>query len=502
MKYFIPAWHKQYDDWSVNIPSIENYDASEYMTILKKSGEEIGLIITDYQPQLSSKLNQISFFPSNLFSVYDFLQGVHGLENKILELTDFNWPKNAIFDYSPFRTLIVLEDQLYATVFYDIDGHILRISYPENNEHPAFSLRIDSRGFISNQDDAEKTIYFDPYGNWRFKKNKSSGKITINPEAHFCKRSEYENITDLIDEVLSRYLKINATDNDEIIATVDDETNFSNQILAPYKSWYLINRHHPYREQIKYISKSKLIVSSDEIKQKLEKEYNEDFDISVIPVFNSEFHLGHSQRQNIQEIGFFAENANDEDIDEIIQKLCSYMLKKPDNFSLKIFTYDFWKADCVNRIMAKIKEENKKRFILGKSEKAENSAIDGLDGESSLPELDVVHLRLTNISDVLSNLDKLRILINWGKADELMQISGISIGIPQVQNFSSPTVIDNKNGRIVKKINELLPVVDEYLTNLDSWNKSVVYNVQLMNQYSEENIIEKWREVFKEEEAK
>ena len=36
MKYFIPAWHKQYDDWSINIPSIENYDAAEYMTVLKK----------------------------------------------------------------------------------------------------------------------------------------------------------------------------------------------------------------------------------------------------------------------------------------------------------------------------------------------------------------------------------------------------------------------------------------------------------------------------------
>ena len=61
MKYFIPAWHKQYDDWSINIPSIENYDAAEYMTVLKKFDEEIGLIITDYQPQLLSKLNQIAF---------------------------------------------------------------------------------------------------------------------------------------------------------------------------------------------------------------------------------------------------------------------------------------------------------------------------------------------------------------------------------------------------------------------------------------------------------
>ena len=139
MKYFIPAWHKQYDDWSINIPSIENYDAAEYMTVLKKFDEEIGLIITDYQPQLLSKLNQIAFFPNTLFSVYDFLQGVHGFENKVLELEDFNWPKNAIFDYGPFRTLIVLENKLYATVFYDIDGHILRISYPENDEHKAFT---------------------------------------------------------------------------------------------------------------------------------------------------------------------------------------------------------------------------------------------------------------------------------------------------------------------------------------------------------------------------
>ena len=38
----------------------------------------------------------------------------HGIvkpENKVLELEDFNWPKNAIFDYGPFRTLIVLENK-------------------------------------------------------------------------------------------------------------------------------------------------------------------------------------------------------------------------------------------------------------------------------------------------------------------------------------------------------------------------------------------------------
>ncbi len=430
MKYFIPAWHKQYDDWSINIPSIENYDAAEYMTVLKKFDEEIGLIITDYQPQLLSKLNQIAFFPNSLFSVYDFLQGVHGFENKVLELEDFNWPKNAIF-----------------------------------------------------------------------KKDKTTDKITVNPEMHFCKRREYENITDLVDEILSRYLKVNAKNNDEIIVTVDDESSFNNEIIEPYKPLYLINRHHPYSKKIGSLARAKVIVSSNEIKQNLEKNYREQFDISVIPVFNSEFRLGHSQRQNVQEIGFFAENANDEDIHQIIQKLCNYILKNPDNYSLKIFTYNFWKADHVNKILEQIKEENKNSFILGKSEQAENAPIDGLDDEVSLPELDVAHTRLTNISDVLSNLDKMRLLINWGKADELMQISGVSIGIPQVQNFSSATVVDNKNGRIIKKISELLPVVDEYLTNLNSWNQTVVYNVQLMNQYSEENIIEKWKEVFKERKA-
>ena len=152
-------------------------------------------------------------------------------------------------------------------------------------------------------------------------------------------------------------------------------------------------------------------------------------------------------------------------------------------------------------ILEQIKEENKNSFIIGKSEQAENAAIDGLDDEVSLPELDVAHTRLTNISDVLSNLDTLRLLINWGKADELMQISGVSIGIPQVQNFSSATVVDNKNGRIIKKISELLPVVDDYLVNLNSWNQTVVYNVQVMNQYSEEKIIEKWKDVFKERKA-
>lgn len=144
-----------------------------------------------------------------------------------------------------------------------------------------------------------------------------------------------------------------------MIVTVDDESSFSNKIIGPHKPLYLINRHHPYSKKIGSLAKAKVIVSSNEIKQNLEKDYKEQFDISVIPVFNSEFRLGHSQRQNIQEIGFFAENANDEDIHQIIQKLCNYILKNPDNYSLKIFTYDFWKADRVNKIIEQIKKKTK-----------------------------------------------------------------------------------------------------------------------------------------------
>lgn len=495
MKYFVPAWHDQYIDWSLNIPTIENYDSSDYMNILKKANEEVGLIITDYQPQYVSKLNQTSYSPDSIFSIFDYLQGVHGFESKVLEVDDFNWPKNMTNVYKDFNSLIYLRDKQHAVVSYDIDGHILKIIFFETEDHSEYTLLIDSRGFVSAKEDQQEIIYYDPFENWRFKQNKASGKVYVNPEVHISKKDEYDNINELIDEILLDYIKNQLKSDDQLIMTIDDESKFSQKKLIPYNPIYVVNQHHTYNNNLEEIASGDLVVGTENIKKEIEKKYGNRFNCTVIPIANSEFRLGHSLRQKTKEIAFFAENASKEENTAIIQKLADYLIHCSEKVSLKIYTYDYWKNIEINNILEQIQSENKDRFIIGEQEHAENKMIDDLD-ENIVPLLDIKSIRLTNLSDVFSNLDSARLLLNWGRSDALIQISGISVGIPQIQNFESPTVLNEKNGRIISQIDQIVPTINEYLTNLEVWNSSLVYNVQIMEQYSDEKIVQKWNQVF------
>ncbi|WP_251717658.1 accessory Sec system protein Asp1 [Lactobacillus agrestimuris] len=495
MEYFVPAWHSQLKDWSVSIPMIENYDATRTMEVLKDNNHQIGLIVTDYQPQLLSKLNRLSFTPEKIFSIYDYLQGIKTFAGKIVELTDFNWPKNAIFDFGPFRTLVVVDDKLFATVFYDIDGHILKVEYKGTSEAENYTLLMDSRGFISSKITQKEVIYYNPYEEWRFKQKRNDGRILINPNFKFCEKVTYSNINELISEVLTNYLitTFNSV-RDHLIVTLDDKATVSTGIFADKNPIYILNKSIPYQTTLAEIPQGNLVVNdqfeADEINQK----YGNKFNITIIPTHNAEFKLGHSARQTRQEITFFAENIDGQEAKKFILNICNYVAASQKDRSLKIFTYDINQFNRINTVVEEIKQENRENFTIGdEAKQAENASLEEKEDSKKIPNIKVDHQRLTSISQLLNLLDTTRVLINYGKVDELIQMAAISIGIPQLQNFLSSTVVNGKNGFIYKDIDELINYIDYYLNDLNAWNNALVYNVQLMNQYSETNIMKKWK---------
>ena len=497
MEYFIPAWHDQYNDWSISIPAIDALDATGYMRILKNNKHQLGLIVSDYQPQLTTKLNQESFYPDKLFSIYDYLQGIDTLQSKVVELSDFNWPENALFDFSPFRTLIVQEDKLIATVFYDLEGKILRITYKKKTGEDDYTLLMDSRGFVSSKINQTDQIFYDPYGNWRFKRDYSSGEVTINTNFNFCQKNKYISMKHLINEVLKSYLIANIQDNDNLLVSLDEDASFDISLLNSYKAAYIVNEKLNYENQLSKIKSKTLIVNSSELADKVKKQTNDEADVDVIPIYNSQFQLGHSAREKIQTIVFFAENANDEDIAEIILNLCKYVKKDYKNKRIIVFTYSLQKNNLVNEVVEKIKKEHSDEFVISeKRDNNENADIVGLNQKKLAAVIELKSLRLTNISELLESMDRARVLISWGKADELMQMAAISIGIPQIQNFASNTVKDQKNGYLCSKIEDIKVALDKYLNSLTNWNNAVVYNVDMMNKYSEENIMKRWQRIL------
>ena len=105
MEYFIPAWHEDNSDWAVAIPSITILDATSHMRILQNNGHQVGIIISTYEPGLMTRLNQLNYYPDQLFSIYDYLQGIHNLESRVVEINYFCWAKKAIFFYKTIRNI-------------------------------------------------------------------------------------------------------------------------------------------------------------------------------------------------------------------------------------------------------------------------------------------------------------------------------------------------------------------------------------------------------------
>jgi accessory secretory protein Asp1 len=211
----------------------------------------------------------------------------------------------------------------------------------------------------------------------------------------------------------------------------------------------------------------------------------------VIPAFQAEFKLGHSQQLRKQIIGIFIEHTSYEDLKEMVFNLYPHLLKHAAKEEISFLYYDNKKENEIKQVLTELKESYPNEFELNrpKKDKAENQFED----EASLPNLIIKNHRLSSIADVLKILDKIRILINWNSKDPFIQTAAVSVGIPQLQNFRTLQLINHKNGLICGNMSELAAGASYYLDDLSNWNQALVFNVQLMNAYSAENMLKQWQ---------
>ena len=55
---------------------------------------------------------------------------------------------------------------------------------------------------------------------------------------------------------------------------------------------------------------------------------------------------------------------------------------------------------------------------------------------------------------------------------------------------------DKKNGAVVRRISELEPALTFFLQNLSNWNNALVKNISVIEDFSPQIILEKWRDVL------
>ncbi|WP_367342617.1 accessory Sec system protein Asp1 [Limosilactobacillus sp.] len=498
MEYLVPAWHDQLIDWSYTTPEIKFDDVVSHARVLQKGGHQISLVITDYLPQLLTQLNQFALQPDHMFSVFDYIQGIDVWGNQTVDYRDLKWPEGIIFDFTNFRLFAVLNDKLYARITFDIQGKILSVEYTDGPQKGQTFL-FDSRGFVSQIKDGNIEIYLDLKGHWRIKHNIDSGHVEVNPAApKFCDKSEYDSLKDLIEEIVTKHCLDHLNSSDHLIVTGDDQSTVSQSIYNPYHPIFSFSHWHTATKNLNELQPSTVLVNNDHEKERLADKIAGGDKAQIIPLFQSQFKLGHSQRLSQQRIAIFAEYMDPQELDEMIEMIYPRLIDNPDDTALYLFSYSPDKDGMVHQVFNKFRERHEGEFILSRNEvdPGENQLIDDLP-----PLLTIKAQRLMSSMDVLTALDQIRLLICWNKPDDFMSIAGVSVGIPMLQNFETAELQDGKNGMVCQNINALKHGIEYYLDTLKHWNQSLVYNVQMMNRYSEEHLLARWEKLFKGESA-
>ncbi|WP_251547625.1 accessory Sec system protein Asp1 [Limosilactobacillus caecicola] len=497
MNYLVPAWHDLQIDWSYSTPHLRFDDAASHVRTLQDGGEKTGVLITDYQPQITTKLSQMSLMPDDYFAVFDYLQGIEGLDGQVVDYMDFPWPEDAYFDFTNFRIFVIVDDKPYAQVTFDVQGKMLSINYlagPDQNTQ----LLFDSRGFISRQESPDEMTYFSSAGVWRFKVSKQDGRVTINAAVNdFCQHNQYANLQSLIDEVINQHFLTTLHQDDRLIVTLDDEAKYSLTDFTDQEPIYSASNWHPYINAIQQVRTGIILTDTKRTAQTVQQQVPDDCRIQVLPLFQSQFKLGHSQRVSEQRVAIFAEHMERADLRQTMELIYPRLLDHPTDEGMYIFTYSPDKAGMVNEVFQQFRKDHDGEFILSPNE------ID--PGENKIDEADIPPLltikqtRLVSNMQVLTFLDKIRLLIMWGQPDPFTTIAAVSVGIPILQNFTSEEVQDHQNGIICQNFDELRDGIAYYLDTLKHWNESLVYNVQVLNQYSEDNIREQWERILTNE---
>ena len=90
-----------------------------------------------------------------------------------------------------------------------------------------------------------------------------------------------------------------------------------------------------------------------------------------------------------------------------------------------------------------------------------------------------------------------RLLVDMRNVPELyLQITAISVGIPQIVRMRTEFVEHGRNGIVLKELKKLPEALDYYLVGLSNWNEAMVYSYEIGKEYTTDKLLVRWKEVI------
>lgn len=527
MFYFVPYWYgeskaKTFDD---TVNQIRMFEAVH---------ENSETIICEYSPQIRCFLHQQNLSLNKYWSVFDMIQNIEDVNNKIVDFNDLSWPIESEFVYTPFRVNVILAGKTFANISFGLESQLSSVSYFDD-DHISKTLIFDDRGFLSSIiyfSAGKKTVqeYLDVSGIWQIRVTylTESEKIVINPMSyHRFKKSTYHSLNDLIQEMIN-YHFANESDlkHATLIIAANEKYNQlllnlsyrpSNLVLSFFKNRYEYKKNE--QLLIDELSLADIVIADtigqlEDIKEIVVAKNNSHLvnKLQHITPYDTRFQLGISQQYKELTILLNTQELSKE---EIIFVLCTILSCMADNNLIAL------SIACSEENNAEKIDDYIKQVLVGYYHLDNNVILNDLqmdnttdenklenrdnDGDTQQPVWVNLYKRISmhtfqTENDMIQAFENVRLIIDVSHRPNIYtQIAGISAGIPQINLSASPYIINQQNGLIIQDLSELKKAIDYYLIGLSHWNTALVYAVQQMRQYTNGAIVRKWRHILGEE---
>ncbi len=538
MLYLIPAWYREgtyceaEQPWYVSRLHTEYDDTVKQIQLFRRNHvTDYNVLVLGYSPNLRHFLHRQSVYHAVYWSAFDAIQHVSERRMRVLSYHDIAWPDGVEFVYTDRDIEVLRAGRIFARISFGEDGNPIRIDMFRQGVI-ARSNMYDDRGFVSctiayENGEPVYADYMSPQGvvvmrhftaDDHVEIGEQGGTFTIGGQEIPFRYRAYPSMGAVLEEVLEGFLMQCGGQDVFCVAMHPLHIRFltgalqgRQTILSFYENRFPKNLYPEVRSQM--LEANAIITDLAEkaagIRNFLSKNSEPLVKIVDITPYDTRVDYGISGQLHVRKILLPVDGLEERVMAKALTVLAQYV-SEHDNTELYLMTR--MAGDAKVRALHKSVLE-----ILAEAGLPEAMAgpEDPLQGEErELEDFTLVQQtrrakesgekriyieQCMDEREVSMYMREQRVLVDLRVVPELyLQITAISMGIPQIVQSGTQFVEEGQNGIIVRNLDDLTAALAHYLESLSNWNEANVSAYEIGKRYSTPELVRKWKEILGE----
>lgn len=532
MLYFIPAWYRQ-DTWSENEQCwhkrrmhTEFDDTVKQVQLFHRNATtDFQMLLLSFTPNFRHFLHRQGVFHAKYWSCFDAMQEIGRTKAMPLSYHDINWPQGVEMVYTPYAVIVYLHGAKYGKIEFGEDGNPIQIDMFQNEVLCRRNI-YDDRGFVASTILYENgTVLYQDYlmenGVWKLRQFALDGHVEVNQECsqyliakdgseHTYRyiKKRYEGMGEVIQEVLHRYLMFTSPKDIFCVAMhrlnaelLQKELSNKRTILSFFEERYDFSKEPEITDMV---ANANYVVTDSAVNtEKVRRIFGKSCcNLKEITPYDSRVDFGISPQLSVRNILVPVDQLEEELFEQLILQVAAYLLEN-SYARVHLFT-----RDAREEVKEQLLDETRKilaahgfpeEWVFDEEEEhaGGNGNRDEDDGAEQLPILFFVEQCVDEL-EVSKCMRKQRVIVDLRKQPELfLQISAISMGIPQIVTAKTQYVEHGQNGVMVNRVEEIGEQLHFYLDGLNNWNEAVVGCYEIGQRFTTKVLLDAWSEVLR-----